>query len=154
MRQWGARLPDCHSRLRCWTWKGESGRHLHNDINIFYLPAVSSLRFSFHKLLKVWRPGWPQAMSTPGTTLEATYNFSFVSNGPLNSKQDFLVLLRNTLLGRRLGMSNEGWPSQKGCKLISKPHLDTPKRAHRCATKVTALFQHLHRGPRHTVDTN
>ena len=24
------------------------------------------------------------------------------------------------LLGRKLGMSNEEWPSQKGCKLISK----------------------------------
>ena len=27
--------------------------HHHNDINIFYLPAVSSLCFSFHKLFKV-----------------------------------------------------------------------------------------------------
>jgi len=26
------------------------------------------------------------------------------------------------LLGRKLGMSNEEWPSQKGCKLISKPY--------------------------------
>ena len=27
------------------------------------------------------------------------------------------------LLGRKLGMSNEGWLKGKGCKLISKPHL-------------------------------
>ena len=138
-RQRGPRFPGCHSRLRHWTCKGGSGRHLHNDVNIFYPPAVGSLCFSFHKLLKACRPGWPLGMLTPGTILEATYNFSFVSNGPLNNKQDFLVLLRNTLLGRKLGMSNEGWPSQKGCKLISKPHLDTPKRAHRYATKTTTL---------------
>lgn len=26
------------------------------------------------------------------------------------------------LLGRKVRMSHEGWPSQKGCKLISKAH--------------------------------
>ena len=55
---------------------------------------------------------------------------------------------------RKLCIIKEGCPKGKGCKLISKPHLDTPKRAHRCATKITTLFQHQHRGPRHTVDTN
>ena len=25
------------------------------------------------------------------------------------------------VLGRKLGMSNKGWPKGKGCKLISKP---------------------------------
>ena len=98
--------------------------------------------------------GDPWVCRPQGQLRKRLNNFSCVSNGPLNNKQDFLVLLRNPLLGRKLGLSNEGWPSQKGCKLISKPYLDTPKRAHRCATKVTALFQHLHRGPRHTVDTN
>lgn len=30
------------------------------------------------------------------------------------------------MLGRELGMSNQVWPSWKGCKLISKPHLTHP----------------------------
>jgi len=41
------------------------------------------------------------------------------------------------MLGRELGISYKGWPSLKGCKLISKSHPDMPRKAHRYATKVT-----------------
>lgn len=42
------------------------------------------------------------------------------------------------LLGRKLGMSKEGWPSQKGCKLISKPHPRHPQESSQIPTKITA----------------
>ena len=62
------------------------------------------------------------------------------------------------LLGRKLGTSSEGWPSQKACKLISKHTPDTTQccwRAHKYATKPPQrLFQLLRMHPRHTADTD
>ena len=37
-----------------------------------------------------------------------------------NSDIEFLHCVKKLVLGKKLGMSNEGWPIQKGCKLISK----------------------------------
>lgn len=63
------------------------------------------------------------------------------------------------LLGMKLDMKKEGWPSQKSFKLISKLHPRhspmQPRRAHRYATKKPQkLFQHWCICPRHTIDTN
>ena len=40
----------------------------------------------------------------------------------VNCFSGWLLIFSTLLLGRKLGMSNQRWPSQKGCKLFSKPH--------------------------------
>ena len=67
------------------------------------------------------------------------------------------------LLGRKLSMSNKGWPSQKGCQLISKPpshptgtHLSVDQESsHICYKITTETFPTLSHVPwgRGIVDT-
>ena len=58
-----------------------------------------------------------------------------------------MILLKNCsrfwnilllLLDRKLGMSNEGWPIWKGCKLISKPHPRHTQEISQMGYKITA----------------
>ena len=46
------------------------------------------------------------------------------------------------LLGKKLGLSNKGWPSQIWLKLISKPH---PKMPLCCSGELTDTLQNNHR---------
>ena len=52
--------------------------------------------------------------------LQGKGKYSAQHNRMSNLKQGMQTHI--VLVGRKLGMSNEGWPSQKGCKLICKLH--------------------------------
>ena len=88
------------------------------------------------------------------TNLGACVFYSSVKN-IFNFPYNSYLALGLFMLGRKSGMSNEGWPSWKGCKLISKPYPRHMRRTHRYATKITTgTFPTLHMYPRHTVDTD
>ena len=49
----------------------------------------------------------------------------------------FWNILLLFLLDRKLGMSNEGWPNWKGCKLTSKPHPRHTQEISQIGYKIT-----------------
>ena len=88
------------------------------------------------------------------TNLVACVFYSSVKN-IFNFPYNSYLALGLFMLGRKSGMSNEGWSSWKGCKLISKPYPRHMEENPQIRYKNNHRdFSKLHMYPRHTVDTD